>query len=623
MQIEGAYFKDSLGRVLMLRGVNLGGTSKIPASPNITSYTKFGFYENKISFVGRPFPLKKADEHFKRLKSWGLTFLRFLITWEAIEHKGPGMYDEDYLEYLYQIIKKAQEYDIQVFIDPHQDVWSRFSGGDGAPRWTFEKIGLDVKSFAETGAAVLHHALGDDFPEMIWATNYPKLACATMFTLFFGGNDFAPELKVDEVPIQEYLQSHYLDAIQQVAIKLKDLDNVVGFDTLNEPSGGWIGWQDLASNEFMYRKGASPSPFQSMVAASGKPVLVENWEFSRRGMKQKGELEINSKGIKAWISGFRCVWRQHGVWDLDEKGLPVLLKPHYFAEIGDKKIDFKTDYLKPFINRYAEKIREIMPNALIFAEFPVNEPPAQFGAKDAPNLVNAAHWYDVLTLLTKNYRSWLTVDIETRKIVFGRKKVRQLFALQLAKIKKQSEDLMNDCPTLIGEMGIPMDMRNKKAYQNGNFIRQIKALDACFFAIEENLLNVTVWNYSADNNNQNGDLWNKEDLSVFSYDQQTDPHDINSGGRAWQALVRPYPMKIAGIPTRMSFDIWKKVFEFEFEHNPALHAPTEIFVPNLQYPKGYKVFVTDGEFSIDTEKQIVSYKHSLEKAKHSIRIVKM
>ncbi|MCU0444950.1 MAG: cellulase family glycosylhydrolase [Microscillaceae bacterium] len=622
MHIDGPYFKDDSGRVLMLRGVNLGGSAKIPAVPNLATHIKFGIYETKISFVGRPFPLKKADEHFKRLQSWGFTFVRFLITWEAIEHKGPGVYDEDYLEYVYQVVKKAQEYGIQVMIDPHQDVWSRFSGGDGAPRWTFEKIGLDVKNFAETGAAILHHTYSDDLPEMIWATNYSKLASATMFTLFFGGNDFAPEILVDEQPIQEYLQSHYLQAIRQVAIKLQDLDNVVGFDTLNEPSTGWIGWQDLAKNEALFRKGAMPSPFESMAAASGKPMQVENWEFSRRGMKAKGLVEINPKGIKAWISGFKCIWRQHAVWDLDEKGNSVLLKPDYFAQVKGKKVDFQQDYLKPFINQFAATIQEVMPQAIIFAEFPINEKPTVFSENDASNLVNASHWYDVLTLLTKNYRSWLTIDTDTRKLVWGRKKVRQLFATQLAKIKQASEVMMNNCPTLIGEMGIPMDMRHKKAYRNGNFIRQIKALDACFFAIEENLLHVTLWNYNPENTNQHGDLWNKEDLSIFSYDQQTDPQDLNSGGRALQAAIRPYPMKIAGKPIRLSFDIRKKVFEFEFEHENTAIAPTEIFVPNFQYPEGYKVFVTDGEFEIDIEKQLVSYKHSSDKTKHGIRIVK-
>ena len=49
--------------------------------------------------MDRPFPLAEADEHFGRLASWGLTFVRLLVTWEAVEHAGPGIYDEDYLTY--------------------------------------------------------------------------------------------------------------------------------------------------------------------------------------------------------------------------------------------------------------------------------------------------------------------------------------------------------------------------------------------------------------------------------------------------------------------------------------------------------------------------------------------
>jgi hypothetical protein len=91
--------------------------------------------------VRRPFPLDEADEHFGRLASWGFTFLRFLVTWEAIEHEGPGIYDEEYLDYVHRVVQRAQQHGISLFIDPHQDMWSRFSGGDGAPgcvpRWHY------------------------------------------------------------------------------------------------------------------------------------------------------------------------------------------------------------------------------------------------------------------------------------------------------------------------------------------------------------------------------------------------------------------------------------------------------------------------------------------------------
>lgn len=64
--------------------------------------------------------------------------------------------------------------------------WSRFSGGSGAPGWTFEIAGLDIKSFKETGAAYVHNTNavpGDPLP-MVWPTNYTKLACCNNYFLF-------------------------------------------------------------------------------------------------------------------------------------------------------------------------------------------------------------------------------------------------------------------------------------------------------------------------------------------------------------------------------------------------------------------------------------------------------
>jgi citrate lyase beta subunit len=58
---------------------------------------------------------------------------------------------------------------------------------------------------------------------MIWPSNSGKLAAATMFSLFFGGNDFAPESNVEGVPVQEYLQHHYIEAMVQVAKKVGGL----------------------------------------------------------------------------------------------------------------------------------------------------------------------------------------------------------------------------------------------------------------------------------------------------------------------------------------------------------------------------------------------------------------
>jgi hypothetical protein len=141
---------------------------------------------------------------------------------------------------------------------------------------------------------------------MIWPTNYYKLAAATMFTLFFGGRLYAPKAMVrlaeaasetdtfsvltddefaryrhGELPgkyenIQTYLQGHYFNALKAMICRLGQedglLDSVVcGYDTLNEPSGGFLGYEDVSrlSVHQELRYGQTPTALQAMLLGEG------------------------------------------------------------------------------------------------------------------------------------------------------------------------------------------------------------------------------------------------------------------------------------------------------------------------------------------------------------------
>ncbi len=618
--LKSQYFIDRYHRKAFFRGVNLGGSSKVPVKPNGATYKNDDFFDHlNVSFIGRPFPLSEADEHFERLKNWGFNFLRLLTTWEAIEHCGPGIYDEEYLDYFEEIVKKAGDYGFTIFIDPHQDVWSRFTGGDGAPGWTLELAGFDVKNIHPSGAAIVHNVHGDPFPKMIWSTNYQKLAAATMFTLFFGGRDFAPNFHIAGVQIQDYLQEHYINSILKIVEKLKKYDHVIGYDSLNEPSNGWIGHPDLRENHGQLKLGEMPTPWQSILLGDGRQQEVEIWKIRMLGLRLTDWKMINEKEIRAWQKGTECLWKQHGVWTTDDKNNPVLINPYYFSEVNGEKVDFSNHYLKPFINRFSTAVRKIDEDACIFIEGVPELKLPDWNDQDSQMIVNATHWYDGFTLLTKNFNPNYTMDTDHMKLIFGKKNVKKVFYHQLKNIKNDSDEKLGGVPTVIGEFGIPFDLNKKRSYKSGDFSSQAEALDLYYQIIEELFLDSTIWNYTSDNTNERGDLWNDEDLSIFSPDQQVDRENINSGGRALNAIVRPYLRKISGDPKKQAFDVRRKEYTLLFEDQKD--GELVVFVPDFQYPRGFRVDFESGKWDLNAEEQEIRVEYPGASSNQMLRIL--
>lgn len=584
IQAHDTHFIDEYGRTLILRGVNLGGTSKIPYAPQVDLSDPRFYNDRKVSFVGRPFPLAEADEHLTRLREWGLLFLRFVVTWEAIEHAGPGEYDTAYLDYICEVLEKAGEYGFQVLIDPHQDVWSRFTGGSGAPGWTLEALGFDLTKLLSTGGAMVYDWKGRRPPLLIWATNYGRLAPATLFSVFWAGSDYAPETKIQGVPAQEFLQQHYLNAFSQLAKRLADMPHVVGYEVMNEPSRGYIGWKNLKSAG-QFRYWPTPSPYQAMLLGSGFPQRV--WLKMTNTLRER-----------VWLPGYDCIWKQNGVWDVDSRGRPELLRPAHFTRVRGQEFGFRRDYYARFATRFAETIRKLDPSAMIFVQGEPGEPAPILNVAELPNMVYAPHWYDGITLLVRRYLNHIGVDMLKRRIVVGAGAIQQSFAAQMNVFRYEAEHDLGGVPVLVGEFGIPFDLHNRRVLRAADELLTTRALDRSFRALEANTMSGTLWNYSADNVHGRGDAFNGEDLSIFSRSEQKDPSDINSGGRALRAVVRPYPRATAGEPLKLSYDWLTRKFIFEFRHDPNITAPTEIFVPPYVYTDGFEVEVSDGTYEM-------------------------
>lgn len=626
LHIDKDWFVDEHGRRTLLRGVNFTASSKIPVTPNGATHIKNDFRNHKeVSFVGHPVSLQESEEHFTRLKHWGFNCLRFLITWEAIEHAGPKQYDTEFLDYIEELLKIAGEEEFYVFIDPHQDCWSRMSGGDGAPGWTFEKVGIDFTKFHEAGAAWLMQYRYDprnpsSYPSMSWSQSRIQFGCATMFTLFFGGRDFAPSCMVDGRNVQDYLQSHYIDAFKQIAIHTKGMTHVLGFDSLNEPTVGYIGLKLDGSNITLHELvGYAFTPINAILTGAGFTQKVPFKEVKGLGIKETRCDEINPKKISCWIDGVEDVWKKEGAWGLDENSEPTILDTDYFVERKGKKVNYFRDYLSPFICRFSEELRSINHDTVIFYEGPAEAILKGTGVELVlpGNAVNAPHWYDVATLGLHRFMDRFGYDfIEGRRLIGG-SAIKKAFNRQMATLKALAAKYSDGGPTIIGEFGLPYDINEKRAYKTFKdkpekaWASHIKALSWYYDALDANLLNSCQWNYNPANSNEWGDLWNLEDFSLFSRDQQTtDWHeDINSGGRAIPGFCRPHFISVAGTPLMMEFNIKKGIFLFEFDGDTSVKAPTTMYVPRIQYPNGFDIKVSEGEIKKEEEQLVFIHIH--------------
>jgi hypothetical protein len=78
-------------------------------------------------------------------------------------------------------------------------------------------------------------------------------------------------------------------------------------------------------------------------------------------------------------------------------------------------------------------------------------------------------------------------------------------------------------------------------------------------------------------------------------------------------------MAVAGVPVHMSFDR-RGIFRLTFRDDPAVQAPTDIFVPEVQYPRGYGVEVSDGDWTLGDDLQVLRYRPTTRASMHTIRV---
>ncbi len=190
LHTSGAFLEDAGGGVVLLRGVNVAGNSKVPPFEPITS-----------------------GAFLDPLPGWGFNAIRLLFTWEAFEPER-GVYQESYLAYYEQAVRWAEERNLSVIVDFHQDAYSRFSiggCGEGFPPWAVTP--MVSLALPNNGAACSS-----------WGTSMIfDLSHHQTWAQFHDDSDGA--------------QTAYLAMVGTVAARLASRPNVIGYELMNEPWG--------------------------------------------------------------------------------------------------------------------------------------------------------------------------------------------------------------------------------------------------------------------------------------------------------------------------------------------------------------------------------------------------
>ena len=180
-------FIDNYGREIILNGINVVSKSKSQG------YIPEG-----------------GSELYKNLKKWGVNSIRLIIIWDRLEPE-PGIYNEDYLNEIDELVELAKQNDLHVVLDMHQDLFSvKYS--DGAPEWAT----LDEGKTHTTGA--------------IWSDAYMMSeAVQTSFDNFWLNKNVTDGIG---------LQDHYAALWKHIAKRYANNSTIIGYDIMNEPFPG-------------------------------------------------------------------------------------------------------------------------------------------------------------------------------------------------------------------------------------------------------------------------------------------------------------------------------------------------------------------------------------------------
>ncbi|MEG0546026.1 MAG: cellulase family glycosylhydrolase [Oscillospiraceae bacterium] len=338
--VRGNCFVDEYGRERIFNGINICDKDDF----NICKYTLNEFRNKKI---------------YTKIKNSGFNLIRLGFTWGAMEPE-PMKYNEKLLDDICKILDECAKYDIYIYLDMHQDLYSGMSGaGDGAPEWATLTDGYEFKK-----------------PIAVWAEGYFwGKAVARSFDNFWNNKEH------NGIGLMDYYEKLWI----HIADRVKDKPALFGFDLMNEPYPGTVGQE----------------AFRKVIGNAIKVTLTDK-------RLKKGKL-------------IRDILKPEGIDKVLKQYNGEILRD--VTSAGDAIIKrFDEDKYIPFLNKMTSGIRSVTDNGIITLDccyfsnisIPSGSTPITVDGNREENQCYSPHSYD-LTVDTPSYKY---ADFSRVKVMF-------------------------------------------------------------------------------------------------------------------------------------------------------------------------------------------------------------
>ena len=214
----------------------------------------------------------------------------------------------------------------------------------------------------------------------------------------------------------------------------------------------------------------------------------------------------------------------------------------------------------------------------------------------------APHWYP-------DIYPYLGINMPPRE--FDEEEIRYRdYTGRLTEVMSRASYSLGNVPVVFGEFGTYYNFGGIEQSRASGYGVSSQFLDNYYEGFEALSVGHMQWCFSPDNDYEQGDWWNHEDFSVI---------DPEGNPRGELAFSRPYARALSGKPRSSYFYSPLHYFdpdrgipnperEFRVEFGSReTDAPTEVFVPRVQYPDGFYVWLSDGYARYDDEEQLLYF----------------